>query len=499
MRALVLGAVALGLAIQGQRLVTYQRDISGGARSYALGIVLLVAGWLGTYRNRVLPRGTVTASGSVPPLRGRVHSRLAIGAGAVALNFWSVWLLRSHSYASWAGGLGWLASLALFFVAFLGLGEPEAPTSIEPDPEAQAGLQLPRRVEIALATAIFALAVAMRWHRLGDWTTGMHGDEGEVGAEALRILEGHGASPFGVGWFAQPNVYYWAVALTMKVFGTGLFGLRLFALIAGSLMVPSLYLLVRRWFGVRMAILASLFLAVSDVAIHFSRQQFSNITAPLFLVIGASLFFRGLDGGRYTDFIGAGYVHSLSLYFYVGGRLSPLVLIAFVAYLFLLMPALRALASGWRAEAAVVGRHLGRIAACLVAALCMATPWMAFYADNRELWDARVAEKLIFNNVERVASASGASHEALRLLGVTLAGDGFWPRVLWSQLLATLSILTCRIDGSSVYTFTQEPIAKPLESALIVLGIAWALWRWRDARMALLSIWFWSAVLVGAS
>ena len=29
-------------------------------------------------------------------------------------------------------------------------------------------------------------------------------------------------------------------------------------------------------------------------------------------------------------------------------------------------------------------------------------------------------------------------------------------------------------DASSVYTFTGEPVAKPIEAVLIILGIAWA-------------------------
>jgi sugar lactone lactonase YvrE len=82
-------------------------------------------------------------------------------------------------------------------------------------------------------------------------------------------------------------------------------------------------------------------------------------------------------------------------------------------------------------------------------------------------------------------------------LSVEVAPDGLWPRVLWDQLTTTLSIFTYRRDASSVYTFTGEPVAKPIEAALLILGIAWALWRWRDTRMAILSGWFWSSIIVG--
>ena len=68
----------------------------------------------------------------------------------------------------------------------------------------------------------------------------------------------------------------------------------MFAALAGTLMLMPFYPLVRQWFGVRTAIIASIFLAISDVAIHFSRQEFSNITTPLFLVTGFFFLFRGL-------------------------------------------------------------------------------------------------------------------------------------------------------------------------------------------------------------
>ena len=133
---------------------------------------------------------------------------------------------------------------------------------------------------MGIVIAIFLLALGLRMLNLGNSTTGMHGDEGEAGMDAINILEGHPVSPFLTGWFSQPNFYYWGIALTMKVFGTGLGGLRMFALLAGALMILPFYPLVRQWFGVRVAIIATAFLAISDVAIHFSRQEFSNITTP---------------------------------------------------------------------------------------------------------------------------------------------------------------------------------------------------------------------------
>ncbi|HEV8118573.1 MAG TPA: hypothetical protein VGQ32_08620, partial [Thermoanaerobaculia bacterium] len=203
----------------------------------------------------------------------------------------------------------------------------------------------------------------------------------------------------------------------------------------------------------------------------------------------------------------------------------PLIALAFFAYLILVAPlaglpgayrrsrAAPGNPSPWAALSAAFRRRFGNAAALLpalgfylVAAFCMASPWVAYYEDHRAEWDSRVHEKLVFNQPQTMAAAHGARHEPLKIplpgsaagskRGITVARDGFWPRVLWGQLKATLSILTWNFDRSGVY-LTLEPAAKPFEAVLVVFGIAWALWRWRDGRMALLSIWFWMTIVVG--
>jgi len=133
------------------------------------------------------------------------------------------------------------------------------------------------RIDVLICVLIFLFALGLRVYRIGDWTTGMHGDEGEVGLNVVEILRHPGVSPFQTGWFGQPNFYYWGVALGMKLFGRGLAGLRAFSVIAGALLLLPFYPLVRRLFGTRTAIAAAILLAVSGPAVHFSRQEFSNM------------------------------------------------------------------------------------------------------------------------------------------------------------------------------------------------------------------------------
>ncbi|MDQ5858089.1 MAG: PA14 domain-containing protein, partial [Acidobacteriota bacterium] len=528
------------LALYGQSLIANEATRTLAVRLYAAGIIAMILAWRGTYRNRSFLTSDSRAPSGVTGARHTLYRWLVVLA-ALGINVYSVARLRSGGYEDSAGAWGWAASLALLLVAFVGY-RPHVPAGEADgsDVDERTDFRPSRRVELAIFLAIFALGLAFRLHRLGDWTTGMHGDEGEVGLDALKILEGNHVSPFLSGWFGQPNFYYWSVALGMKAFGTGLAGLRAFSALSGALMILPFYFLVRRWFGVRTAIVASVLLAISDVTVHFSRQEFSNITTPLLLVTGFLFFFRGLSDGRTLNFVLAGYAHMFSMYFYLGGRLTPILLAAFLIYLFGLMPVVRALDSYREIRRSVPGvtrrqaasRAFGRetdrllpylkshVPVYVLSCFCFAAPWLVYYADNRELWSARVREKLIFNQPERMRTQYGATHDPLYVglavpktddalpfpvtftkspASVKLAQDGFWPRVVWRQVQTTLSILTHRFDASSVYTFTGEPVAKPTEAALIILGIAWALWRWRDTRMALLSIWFWSTVLVGGA
>jgi sugar lactone lactonase YvrE len=604
-RGFWLGAVGLGLALYGQKLVTVDRQIVESIRWYGMGIIVMLIAWLGTYKNKVgmvvpvVPAGRSELATTLPTRSGsrrspvaqpvvaqlpaprvnwwsrfapvRRHSspgasldarhpfrerwralttrfpfiawpwpRYLLAAAALAVNLWCASQIR-QDYFSVGAGWGWFLSMVLLVLAFV--GERKRPVRDldrdAEDVEERTDMRLPRRIEFWLVAAIFALAVVFRFYRLGDWFTGMHGDEGEAGMDAIRIMEGGRVSIFETGWFAQPNFYYYGIARVMDIFGTDLFGLRMFSTLVGTAMLVPFYLLVRMWFGVRAALIALTLLSISGVAFHFTKVEFSNIAWPASLVFGFYFLTKGLKSKRSLDFIFSAYSFMFgSLYFYNGGRLTPILLIAVLAYLFVVAPALRlpaayreirsltpirgrlrAWGGAFRKQALSVLHYFPQVLIFLVAALCAASAFGVYYLDHREMLDLRARDKIIFSNEGLMAGRYGRTHEPLYVglrwprpediypisplvfeqtpLSVKVADDGFWPRVIWDQTTATLSILTYRFDSSSIYTFTGDPVAKPIEAALIILGIAWAAWRWRDTRMAMLSLWFWSAVFAG--
>lgn len=568
-RGLWLGLLSLTLAAFAQWTIHDRGSpaISGATYWYVAALLTMLVAWHGTDKNRSCLGQFDTSSDcsdnlqpSAPATgdRGRAQApndgsvveaprapgapwSLSIAAMLIlagGLYFWGTLALRSADYDSPIGGLAWLGGLVVMLATSLRMDARRRPTAHRFRDAAGSALVFLRehKLEIVVFCLILAMALALRIFRLGDWTTGMHGDEGEVGMAAIRILEGGQAPPFRTGWFEQPNFYYWAVAISMKLFGTGLFGLRIFATLVGTAMLIPFYLLVRQLFGTRMAIISSIFLAMSDVAIHFSRLQFSNITTPFFLVLSFFFLARGLQSRRITPFVLSGFALMANLHFYLGGRIAPVIAGAFLGYLFVVRPLAgvaetrRELASrqSERAKPGLAGTlalllepvwvYRIHLASFLLACGFFAAPWTAYYLDHQKVINARIEQKLIFNNLPWIVARYDLQHEPLHLglrgpvgedglqfpaafentpVSVRLAQDGLWVRALWRQLTATLSVLTLRPDASSVYTFTGEPVAKWPEAALIVLGIAWSLWRWRDSRMALLSIWFWSTVLLG--
>ena len=568
-RRLRLGLLSVALAAYAQWLIHDRGSpaVSGATYWYVAALVTMLVAWHGTEKNRSCLGKSDTPSDCSDDLRpaapaagdrGRDQeanipgiveaprppgalwslsiTAMLILAGGLCYSGTSA--LRATNYDSPIGGFAWLGSLVVILATGLLLDARCRPTAHRFRDAAGFALAFLRehRLEIVVFCLIFVLALALRLYRLGDWTTGMHGDEGEVGMETLRILEGGHAPPFRTGWFEQPNFYYWSVAISMKLFGTSLFGLRIFALLVGTTMLIPFYLLVRQLFGKRMAIISGCFLAISGVAIHFSRLQFSNITTPFFLVLSFFFLFRGLRSRRITPWILSGFALMANLHFYLGGRIAPIIAGAFLGYLFIVRPL--ALASETRREWAArrsEGTKPGlwktlallleplwvyriHLAAFLLACGFFAAPWTAYYFDHQNVINTRLEHKLVFNNLPQLVAQFDLRHEPLHIglrgpvgedglqfpaafedtpLSLRLAQDGLWARAIWRQLTATLSILTLRPDASSVYTFTREPVAKWPEAALIILGITWSLWRWRDSRMALLSIWFWSTVLLG--
>lgn len=392
------------------------------------------------------------------------------------------WLSPVGTYLFLGGLVLLLAAWARERIGPLVPAETLAPGS-RPDAEEATDWRMPVWAEVLFVVAICALALATRLYNLDNLFWGMHGDEGEAGVDALGILAGTPASPFTTGWYAQPNVYYWSVALGLKLFGMNIFGLRISAVLYSLLAFPFFYLLLRRMFGVRAAWIGTGLFAGNLLFLHYSRVQFSNITTPVFWIIGFYFLVRGLQTRRVLFFILAAYASLFSLYFYNGARIIPFMFGALFLYMVIF-------------QRGFLTRYFKHMLAFGAAAFIISAPFIGYYLDHSAELNSRTQEKLIFNNIPIMTSMYGAPGT------ITLPGGSHFlvpanVYYIWNQLTMTLSMFSYRATTSSIFGFTLEPVVSLVEGALLVLGMAMAFWRWRDTRFALLLLWFWAVTLSG--
>ncbi|MCR4407468.1 MAG: glycosyltransferase family 39 protein [Anaerolineae bacterium] len=190
------------------------------------------------------------------------------------------------------------------------------------------------RREIACLVVILLVAAFFRFYQLGRVPPGFQFDETYNALDALRVLRGEWLMFFPANGGREPLYTYWQ-ALFVALLGPTAFALRLSSAIVGVITVPVTYLLLRTIFPAekRIAMLTTALLGVSFWHVHFSRYGIRTITLPLLEVLAYVFLWRGLQGGRWRNFVLSGIFLSATVYAQPAGRLIPLVMTAFVLYL----------------------------------------------------------------------------------------------------------------------------------------------------------------------
>jgi len=236
------------------------------------------------------------------------------------------------------------------------------------------------RKELFILGALLVLALFLRFYKLGQNPPAIYWDETAIGIDAYCLSQ-TGRDQYGQSWFQaifpsygdyKAPVYIWLASLSVKAFGLNEFSVRFPSAFFGSLTVLVVYFLVKELFsplnsltpglrnspanrrgkgnpGVfslaglrltrsvisqpllernRLALVASLLLAISPWHLQFSRIGFESNLSLFWLVLFGWLFLRGLRKGFY--FILASLVGSLAVYSYFSTR----VVLPAMAFLF---------------------------------------------------------------------------------------------------------------------------------------------------------------------
>jgi len=321
----------------------------------------------------------------------------------------------------------------------------------------------PGRWEIVLLVVILLIAAFFRLYRLEAAPPGLQHDEVFHGHDASVVLQGAHLIYFESNAGNEP-LFVYLVAGTIALFGANYLGIRLAAVLCGLATVIFTYLLARKAFGYRVALLTSAGLAVSFWPVFMSRVGLRAASLPPMAATAAYFLWAGLKQPMtsrrwWVHFALAGVFLGGTLYTYPAGRMIPLIVLLFVLYLALFhRPLLR---EQWK----------GILLSCALAALVVIPIGSYVWAHPRA--DVRLQQL----GQPLALLAQGDPSQAIRFT------------------LDTLKMFTFRGDPIWRYNLAGRPVFEPVSGVLFYLGLALALFRWRRPRYAFLLLWLPIALL----
>lgn len=189
--------------------------------------------------------------------------------------------------------------------------------------------------KLFLAVIIF-VALVLRFYRLGEAPPSLNWDESSNAYNAYSILktqkdEYGNFLPLTNRSFDdyKPPLYMYLNVPTVAIFGLTPFAARLPSAIFGVLCVPLIYLLAKKLFDRKTALIAAAFMALSPWSIQFSRVGFEANVGFFFTLAFITCLLYGLT--RPKLFLLASLMATLSFYSYHSQRIIiPLILLGFV-------------------------------------------------------------------------------------------------------------------------------------------------------------------------
>jgi hypothetical protein len=306
--------------------------------------------------------------------------------------------------------------------------------------------------EIALLAGLFFLALLSRVWNLTNFPDNIYPDEIMTGTVATQSYVGPTTPPpsvFSTLWSGidLPALWFWFVAVFLKLGGTSLAILRLPAALFGAATVVPLYTLLRGTWGRYAAIAGSTIMAFSISNVHYSRLALNNIVTQFFWTTCFFFLLRALRSRRPFDWALAGLSAGLSEYFYYGTRLLPFILAVFMVFF---------LAVHWKEARQNASGFLLLAGSYFVAF----GPLLVHFIRNPNLYLGRGASLLIWS--PHIPMSFADFHSTWKTI---------WP-VLSENLLGIST-------HSSQDIIFYGPLLLPAEAALLVLGVALLLWHWR--------------------
>lgn len=307
-----------------------------------------------------------------------------------------------------------------------------------PAPETR--FELSKRSVWTILAIILAIAAGLRFYGITSTPPGLYLDEAADGANAIQALETGNFEVFYPEDNGREGLYINVAAVSIHFFGSTAWALRLPAALCGVLTVAGVYWLTAELLSPPGGLAAAFFLATSFWHLNFSRIAFRAIAAPLFLVWALYvllLAFRRLREGRKfaVQAALAGVIYGLGFHTYIAYRVTPVLVILVLSFLFV-----EASKSGW------MRRYWTAAGLFAVGAAVVIYPLAAYLVKHPDMAMGRVNQVSVFQSTHAAQDIAKNIWKTVAML--YWKGDANWrhnypgrPEVFWPvALLMTLGV-----------------------------------------------------------
>ncbi len=360
--------------------------------------------------------------------------RVLLACAALAFGAATFMLSEGNRYSA-ASVAAWLAGVACWGLAFARRPTPRAHKS--------GGAVV---TVLALAT-ILALGAFFRFAALSENPLDMNSDHAEKLLDVKDVLDGIPYIFFERNTGREPWQFYWTVAL-IKLFNLpqDFMALKLGTALIGWLMLPAIFLLARELFGLRTALIATLFAAVASWGVITARFGLRYPLAPCAVAWTICFLVYGLRRQHRNAMLAAGAWIGIGLQGYTAYRFMVIV-----------VPLLVLAWAGWqwmqRRRNAAAQTLLNAVIAAGMAALVL-MPLIRYGVDNPNQFLYRAATRL--SNTERAIEGNPAA-------------------IFIDNLKNVLLMFNYTRDEVWVANLPDRPAMDELLGGLLVIGAAAAL------------------------
>ncbi len=436
-----------------------------------LGIILLAVAFID---KRILPEEKYFSGGKSFGFRFVSINWLWV---IVALSIFliTLWSLAKRDYSAWMIA-GVLISL-LIILTIIAAWDHKRGINLSPNLT---------RTDILWILGLFFVGIVIGVYRLQAVPDSLIGDDGSFWTAARDIAKGSFRPPiFGVGVFTFPIFSSYIQAWFLDVFGITLWGWRMSSVLSGLLTIFPLYLFAKEAFNRKIAITSCLALIFSPYFLAFSRLGYISIQSLFITTLALYWLYIGLNRDSHLYLFLAGCAAGMGFYTFFAARIALFIGVAFIGLM-------------WIGRKITFRKALFALGLVLLGAFICAGPYLSYgLTHDAGGMSYKIFESLFFNTFN---GGLFYSDQELFAFAPPIQVNGnilfFNPKIY--LVLITRGLFRTLLAFIKPGLITEHYIASSLTGTVgaifFLIGLGITLWKFRQPRFLLLSLWFFGIV-----